>query len=444
MSPSEVKEACVQFVTDEKLPFKMFDSAPFKTLTEQIFKGLEMTPVTARNVMQHVSEKYEREKALLISRLKNKVVSLKIDIASRHSKGILGLNVQYYHNKAIEIKTLGVIELHQKHTGLNLSSEIENILADFSISKQQIYTITSDNGKNILKAIEHLNEDPESALSSEDENEELVQEVRIFSIASIRCAAHSLQLAVKDFLNNDERSEIVENARKLVKTLRTPTFRLAIAATSLPLPINDVPTRWSSTYEMLKSVCIYEEFIHQHLPPIRQFALLSVLEPISVATKKLQSEQLYFGDFFKLLLETKLMINSMSSNIHREDLVKSLESRENNLVTNEVILSAIYLDPRLRRIIVKNPIQLAAARNHLLGLMRKILAISRPENPIYEDRIVADSATSEASFSQPNDCPELTSQSTCSLLNDYLNSFAVSSGSEDSEDDDEPELKLDK
>ncbi|KAH8341487.1 hypothetical protein KR059_008353 [Drosophila kikkawai] len=119
----------------------------------------------------------------------------------------------------------------------------------------------------------------------------------------------------------------------------------------------------------------------------------------------------------------------MSSNIHGEDLVESLESRENILITNEVILSAIYLDPRLRRIIVKNPIQQAAARNHLLGLMRKILAIT-------------DTSPSEASFSQPNDGPELTSQSTCSLLNEYLNSFAVSSGCEDSEDDDEPELKL--
>ncbi|KAH8275837.1 hypothetical protein KR026_011852, partial [Drosophila bipectinata] len=120
----------------------------------------------------------------------------------------------------------------------------------------------------------------------------------------------------------------------------------------------------------------------------------------------------------------------MSSNIHKEDLVKSLESRENILITNEVILSAIYLDPRLRRIIDKKPIQQAAARNHLLGLMRKILAIT------------ADTGRSEASFPQPNDGPELTSQSTCSLLNEYLNSFAVSSGSEDSEDDDEPELKL--
>lgn len=225
MSSSDVKKACVQLVTEEKVPFQLFDSAPFKTLTDQIFNGLNMIPITSRNVMQHVSEKYEREKLLLTDRLKDKMLSLKIDIASRHSRGILGVNVQYYRNQAIEVKSLGIIELHRKHTGLNLSMEIENILAEFSIRKQQLYTITSDNGKNVLKAIEFLNEDPESVLNSDLENEELMGDIEIFSIKSIRCAAHSMQLAVKDFLNVDARNDIVTIARKLVKTLRTPRFR---------------------------------------------------------------------------------------------------------------------------------------------------------------------------------------------------------------------------
>lgn len=96
-------------------------------------------------------------------------------------------------------------------------------------------------------------------------------------------------------------------------------------------------------------------------------------EPISAATKKLQSEQLYFGDFYKLLLETKLMIKFMSRNICSEDQANSLENREKILTTNEVILSAIYLDPRIRRILLQNPLQQAAAKNHLVGLMRQIL-----------------------------------------------------------------------
>lgn len=81
-------------------------------------------------------------------------------------------------------------------------------------------------------------------------------------------------------------------------------FRIAISTTPLPLPTIDVPTRWTSTYEMLKSVCKYEEFIQQNFPSqlsVEQWedikVLLSVLEPIAEATKKLQTRQFYFGDF---------------------------------------------------------------------------------------------------------------------------------------------------
>ena len=41
---------------------------------------------------------------------------------------------------------------------------------------------------------------------------------------SVKCAAHTLQLAVKDFFS-DTKKQIIDRARQIVKTLRTPTFR---------------------------------------------------------------------------------------------------------------------------------------------------------------------------------------------------------------------------
>jgi len=225
LSALEVKEACVQLVTEEKAPFALLDSAPFKKLTEQIFSGLDMNPISSRNVMHHVSDKYELEKRNLSKVLKNKILSLKIDIASRHNKGILGVNVQYYRDHRIEVKTLGLIELHKKHSGLNLSVEIESILEEFSVSKSQIYTVTSDNGKNVVKAIEYLNKDLDNEPIDDFDDDELLKDVRVHSIVSIRCAAHSMQLAVHDFLKDANRRIIVDSARAILKTLRTPTFR---------------------------------------------------------------------------------------------------------------------------------------------------------------------------------------------------------------------------
>ncbi|SPP89623.1 Hypothetical predicted protein [Drosophila guanche] len=130
--------------------------------------------------------------------LTHKLISLKLDIASRHSRGIVGVNAQYYEQNSIKVVTLGIIELNKKHTGVNLSAEIESILEDFSLTKSQIYSVTSDNGRNIIKSIEIINEDSDA--SADDDEEELETQVNVCSMASLKCAAHTLQLAVKDFL----------------------------------------------------------------------------------------------------------------------------------------------------------------------------------------------------------------------------------------------------
>jgi len=39
--------------------------------------------------------------------------------------------------------------------------------------------------------------------------------------------------------------------------------------------------------------------------------IVDILEPVYAATKKLQSEQLFMGDFYKLRLELKVSIKAM-------------------------------------------------------------------------------------------------------------------------------------
>lgn len=48
MGKNEAKNACIDLVTAEKLPLAVLDSKGFKTLTAQIFSGLDMPAVTSR------------------------------------------------------------------------------------------------------------------------------------------------------------------------------------------------------------------------------------------------------------------------------------------------------------------------------------------------------------------------------------------------------------
>jgi len=63
-----------------------------------------------------------------------------------------------------------------------------------------------------------------------------------------------------------------------------------------------------------------------------------------ICSKKLQSEQLTLTDFYgawiSFKIETKSLNNSFS-----DKLVKCLETREQYIMNNKVLLAAIYLDP---------------------------------------------------------------------------------------------------
>ncbi|XP_017139241.1 uncharacterized protein LOC108153647 [Drosophila miranda] len=353
------------------MPIVALDSEPFKTLTSQIFSGLGMIPITSRNIMEHVAEKFEIVKASIVNGMKLKLVSLKLDIASGHGRGILGVSAQFYEDKAIKVVTLGVIELNKEHTGASLGAETENILEEFGLTRNQIYSVTSDNGRDVIKSIGIKNEDFDG--SCDDDEEELKPQVNIYSIASVRCAAHTLQLAVKDFLKTFAKDTLIGKARRLVKALRTVTYRASISHEGLSQPLIDSPTMWTSTYEMLERLLLFKNFCENHGNELLTFSeadwtevkeLVEALEPIYLANQKLQTEQLYLGDFYKMWLDLTLTVAAMK-NPHSAALRESIGKREEALKSNESVTSAIYLDPRMRRVLSKNPIKLMCARNHL-------------------------------------------------------------------------------
>ena len=90
------------------------------------------------------------------------------------------------------------------------------VLRQYNISLQQVYSVTSDNGANMLKAVtllsdiqeeeetEQTGEDVEKAGEDVGNQEELTLQLNSVwpghVLRSERCAAHTLQLAVDDAL----------------------------------------------------------------------------------------------------------------------------------------------------------------------------------------------------------------------------------------------------
>ncbi|XP_049302865.1 uncharacterized protein LOC125775904 [Bactrocera dorsalis] len=227
MSVNEVVNSCITLLTKQSVPLSHFDSEPFNTLTNPIFDGLHIPKINSRNILHHLKDQCDNLKNNIRNLTKNKILCLKMDTATRHDRAILGVNVQIITSNKLEIFTLAMLELKQKHTAQYLTTKIENVLKSFNIDKAQVYAVTTDNGRNMVKAVELLSlhsDDEESDSEIEDNYESIVCNVRFENIISIKCAAHTLQLAVKDFLDNLN-TNVVNKSRNCVKYLRTPAYR---------------------------------------------------------------------------------------------------------------------------------------------------------------------------------------------------------------------------
>lgn len=49
-----------------------------------------------------------------------KLISLKVDAVTRLNRAFLGVNIQYIVDDTILLKTIGLIELTESHTGIDL------------------------------------------------------------------------------------------------------------------------------------------------------------------------------------------------------------------------------------------------------------------------------------------------------------------------------------
>lgn len=102
-----------------------------------------MNPITSRNIMNFVSMKEELIKNNIKTLVKGKLLSLKIDVATRMDKAILGVNLQMIHSSLsttdIVIRTLGMIQLSHSHTGIYIKESILKILDEYGIKVDQIF-----------------------------------------------------------------------------------------------------------------------------------------------------------------------------------------------------------------------------------------------------------------------------------------------------------------
>lgn len=291
----EILLLCVEHVTVcGRTLNSIFDSS-FQKLLKYHMKPLQGTPyqlsmseikLQQRPMIQKIAGEMRDE---IRNEFANKFFAVMFDTATRMNHAVLGIDIRTIHSGKMITRSVGMQRITCKHTGKNISDMIVARLEKHGMSPKWMVSGTTDNAKNVVKAVKLMDtlasESPEEEIisSSSDESDtdsiednieahwldpefqrhlieqatrELCSEHQPYvfeEVDSIRCAAHTIQLAVRDALEGTNCVPIIDKARNLAKNLRLQQIVLELEAKGLPIPPLDVVTRWFSLYIM---VCI--------------------------------------------------------------------------------------------------------------------------------------------------------------------------------------------
>ncbi|XP_028898464.2 zinc finger BED domain-containing protein 4 [Zeugodacus cucurbitae] len=301
----------------------------------------------------------------------------------------------------VELKGVG------SSTAKNLAAEVLKVLNKYNINLSQIVSITSDNGANMLKTTnilsfvfdENLGEDDEYYSNDEYlkiiENIEKVPNVLIGNIQVCRCAAHTAQLVARDVTKSSDMLKYLFNCRNMTKFIRKTSngFREIFELKQLKMPQLDCPTRWGSTYTMLKDLLVAKDELTEIESTenkieednfevdaslwdfIENYCL--VFSPLQKTIKKFQEEQLHYRNFYaqwlKLKICTDKIVNDATHDMTRtigEKILSSIEMRSKILLNNKFLISCLFLDPRFQHTLT--PQQKNYAVNHLKSIWDRI------------------------------------------------------------------------
>lgn len=373
ISYSELMDICIELCTVNGKPFQTVDCSALQKLFDKILKGLPGNHrINRKNVREEISARAEKVRKLIKERVREKLMSVKIDSCKCQGRNFFGINIQFVdeqegQNPKINVFTLAVKEV-ENNFAINLAAIIKEELAKFDIDLEQVYSVTSDNGANMLKCIIVLKDieqngteesekdsriskiesdsgseyedsdseeerefDPNESLDAGDEEDEndanefdyvhdhdIIEEVakELSCIIGIRCMTHTLQLAVNKPLR---KIKLIGRVKKICKFLRHSSMRSLLKRFKLKKALISNETRWSSTYVMLKRFLKFEKFCKEMSHTYKALRLsekdfkqikeiVTALEPAHIATKRLQKEELSLPDAFREWMKCHLKI----------------------------------------------------------------------------------------------------------------------------------------
>lgn len=382
-----ITNAILFMIAKDNLPFQTVENERFQYLLKTVAPLYKLP--ARKSITKLMGEKYE----LLFMIIKEKlsvvdVITLTSDVwtDTLNTRSYLGMTAHFVSKNKLESVTLGVTLLEKRHTAEYLGEWLLQICIQWRITKEQVVAVVTDNGANILKAVNDT----------------------FGKHKHLPCFAHTLNFVAANLIDKEPTVHAICDK---VKALVTFLKQSVAAADELrkyaeKKLIQSVPTRWNSTYFMLDRFIELSESVGAVLlkfpksPSMLSASelqlareIVQVLKPIEAASREAcgqayvtASKVISLMNCLKNKIETLKtdLITSAGINL-REILLASFYKKFGKVEYMTLLAISTVLDPRFKKLHFHHPLAYSQA---IQKIVKEMQVISKESCDIQKENVI--------------------------------------------------------
>lgn len=294
----------VELVTINGFPFSVLDTSAIKGFLKKQLEELDnngyKVTLNRHTIVDKIKQISEAIRKRISEELREKLFGIMFDVCTKRTYSVLGISATFMQNDEVIARSLGTVQLKERHRGPYMSNVIDETLQKFDATVKQIISATADQAANMNNTARHLairacnqisgeistdEESNSSESASDDEGMELENQIELQNelnndnryielvtemandilrknnllslVPKLHCCAHTTQLAVKTAIReSEETNRILELVREMMKCLRTTVVNVKFRklAPHCILPRQYIDIRWNSDYLMVISL----------------------------------------------------------------------------------------------------------------------------------------------------------------------------------------------
>ncbi|XP_048124800.1 E3 SUMO-protein ligase ZBED1-like [Alosa alosa] len=343
-----------RFVCEDMRPINVIYGSGFQAFVHELEPRFKIP--CYRTMNSKITKLYDTTKGGIREMLHGEKLSLTTDGWSSLATESYVTVTAHFIDEDWEMRNvvLDTSKLQTAHTAENVSTCIDSILRDYHIEQESVLVITTDNAMNYVNAVEqHL------------------------GITDIPCMAHTINLAARKGLAQRSVATAVSRLKAAAQHFKhspTDSYLLEAKQKLLGLKpvqlINDCPTRWNSTYEMIcraadqqapvAAVIMEKKITRLELSSV-EWTLMEkvkdVLKPLKVATQALSTEN--YPTASAVLPLQYVLLTQLKPSTDDPAGVKEMKTMSTDLKARYgpdkdallLLNTASYLDPRFHRLV---------------------------------------------------------------------------------------------